>query len=156
MFGADASARQEIAYVSEGVLYPAWARVGDVIDFERNCRARFDGQRLDAWLVSQRIERGKKTSALSKGEAKRLELEIAFGAQPRVFLLDEPFSGFDPRLAETRSAARDRARNVSFWLALAPSLFGVAMYVRLFVNMSAERNERSHSDGPLVDCNNHL
>jgi len=96
MFGADASARQEIAYVSEGVLYPTWARVGDVIDFERTCRARFDGQRLDAWLASQRIERGKKTSALSKGEAKRLELEIAFGAQPRVFLLDEPFSGFDP------------------------------------------------------------
>ena len=24
------------------------------------------------------------------------------------------------------------------------------MYVRLFVNMSAERNERSPSDGPLV------
>jgi len=53
-------------------------------------------------------------------------------------------------LAETRSASRDRARNVSFWLALAPSLFGVAMYVRLFVNMSAERNERFPSDGPLV------
>jgi len=116
MFGADASARQEIAYVSEGVLYPAWARVGDVIDFERNCRARFDGQRLDAWLVSQRIERGKKTSALSKGEAKRLELEIAFGAQPRVFLLDEPFSGFDPvweRLAHPPVIARETL--VSGW-----------------------------------------
>ncbi len=96
MFGASASARQAIAYVSEGVLYPTWSRVGDVIEFERICRARFDGQRLDAWLASQRIERAKKTSALSKGESKRLELEIAFGTQPRVLLLDEPFSGLDP------------------------------------------------------------
>lgn len=96
MFGASASARQPIAYVSEGVLYPTWARVGDVIEFERICRARFDGQRLDAWLASQRIERVKRTSALSKGESKRLELEIAFSAQPRVLLLDEPFSGLDP------------------------------------------------------------
>ena len=53
-------------------------------------------------------------------------------------------------LAQARSAFRDRARNVSFWLALVPSLFGSAMYVRLFVMLGSERNERFASDGPLV------
>jgi ABC-2 type transport system ATP-binding protein len=96
MFGAGASARQAIAYVSEGVLYPTWARVGDIIEFERICRTRFDGQRMDTWLATHQIERAKKISALSKGESKRLELEIAFSTQPKVLILDEPFSGLDP------------------------------------------------------------
>lgn len=53
-------------------------------------------------------------------------------------------------LAAGRSLFGDRARNVSFWLALAPSLFGVAMYIRLFILIGSERSERFASDGPLV------
>ena len=104
-FAASGSHRQQIAYVSERVLCPGWARVGDVIDFERSCRARFEGERLQTWLANQRIERSQKTSALSKGEAKRLELEIALGAHPKVILLDEPFYQAAPWLIALLVAA---------------------------------------------------
>ncbi len=53
-------------------------------------------------------------------------------------------------LAAGRSVFGDRARNASFWLALVPGLFGVAMYIRLFGLISSERSERFASDGPLV------
>lgn len=53
-------------------------------------------------------------------------------------------------MATGRSVFSDRARNASFWLALVPSLFGVAMYVRLFGLIGSERSKRFASDGPLV------
>jgi hypothetical protein len=53
-------------------------------------------------------------------------------------------------LATGRSVLGDRARNASFWLALVPVLFGVAMYVRLFGQIGSESGKRLASDGPLV------
>jgi hypothetical protein len=53
-------------------------------------------------------------------------------------------------LATSRSPFGDRARNASFWLALVPSLLGVAMYVRLFVRIGSERSGHFASEGPLV------
>jgi hypothetical protein len=51
-------------------------------------------------------------------------------------------------LATGRSAFGDRARKANFWLALVPSLFAVAMYVRLLGLVGSER--RFTYDGPLV------
>jgi hypothetical protein len=53
-------------------------------------------------------------------------------------------------LATGRSVFGDRARNASFWLALVPSLFGVAMYVRLFGQIGSGSSKRFSSNGPLV------
>lgn len=47
----------------------------------------------------------RRVRTLSGGEQRRLELALALMAHPRVVILDEPFTGFDP---QARKAARER------------------------------------------------
>jgi ABC-2 type transport system ATP-binding protein len=55
-------------------------------------------QHVDQWLVHFEIEdwQNKRISALSKGMAQKVQFIAALVHQPKLLILDEPLSGFDP------------------------------------------------------------
>lgn len=93
---AGAEGKRDVGYVAEQGLLPSWMTVGDVLRFEASARAQFDGARLERHLQREGIGAGRSVRALSKGQRKRLELELALAGDPRVLILDEPFEGLDP------------------------------------------------------------
>jgi ABC-2 type transport system ATP-binding protein len=81
---------ERIGYVAESGSLPDWMTARDLIRFERRLRPRLDVARLE------RLAGDAPMRALSKGQRKRLELELALAAEPEVLILDEPFDGLDP------------------------------------------------------------
>jgi ABC-2 type transport system ATP-binding protein len=94
--GRALAAKRKTGYVSEGDIYPAYARVGELLRLERALRPGWEAAGLEAWMAEEKLKSGQKVSALSKGIRKRLELEILLAGQPEVILMDEPLSGLDP------------------------------------------------------------
>jgi ABC-2 type transport system ATP-binding protein len=88
--------KRRVGYVAEGEILPPWARIGDLVGFERGLRDEWRPAGLDAWMQAERLTGGRKIGTLSKGVRKRLELELVLAGCPSVLLLDEPLSGLDP------------------------------------------------------------
>ncbi|HKE13370.1 MAG TPA: ABC transporter ATP-binding protein [Kofleriaceae bacterium] len=91
-----AAAAHAVGYVAEQGALPGWMTVGQVVRFERSFRRRFDASRVDAHVRRSGLAPGARIQSLSKGQRRRLELELALAADPGVLLLDEPFDGLDP------------------------------------------------------------
>ena len=89
-------AKRRVGYVAEGEILPGWARVADIIAFERALRDEWRPASLDKWIASERLPGRKRVAELSKGVRKRLELEVVLAGCPAALLLDEPLSGLDP------------------------------------------------------------
>jgi ABC-2 type transport system ATP-binding protein len=99
--GHDASrdtphARRAVGYVGEGEVLPVWATLRALCRLERALRAEWAPEALATWAAAQGIGDRSRAGALSKGQRKRLELELALAGRPVVLLLDEPFAGLDP------------------------------------------------------------
>lgn len=88
--------RRQVAYVPETDLLPGWAAIRDLIRLEKSCRDDWEDEALGRWLAREGLTPGRLVHTLSKGQRKRLEIELAAAARPLVFLLDEPFAGLDP------------------------------------------------------------
>jgi ABC-2 type transport system ATP-binding protein len=88
--------KENVGYVAERSLLPPWMSVGRVLRFESAVKAKLDSARAKEYLQQQGLDLRRSIKSLSKGQQKRLDLELALAADPRVLLLDEPFDGLDP------------------------------------------------------------
>jgi ABC-2 type transport system ATP-binding protein len=89
-------ARLQIAYVAEQGLLPVWMSVRQVVRFEASVCPSFDADRVERYLAKSTTDDSRSVRTLSKGQRRRLDLELALARRPRVLLLDEPFDGLDP------------------------------------------------------------
>lgn len=88
--------KTRVAYVAQGEFLPAWARIKDLIQFESALRDAWQPASLFQWLDAENLSPKRRVHAMSVGQRKRLELELALACGPKVLLMDEPFAGLDP------------------------------------------------------------
>jgi ABC-type multidrug transport system ATPase subunit len=101
VFGMD-PARHEVevksrlAYVPDAVAFYPWMTVRDTLDYFASFRSKWNEQTERALLDQFKLDRGQKTSHLSKGQRTQLALIAAICPEPDLLVLDEPTSGLDP------------------------------------------------------------
>jgi len=101
VFGLDprrqeVAVKSRLAYVPDNVAFYPWMTVRDTLDYFASFRARWNEDTERALLAQFRLDAGRKTSHLSKGQRTQLALIIAVCAVPDLLVLDEPTSGLDP------------------------------------------------------------
>jgi len=88
--------KSRLAYVPDYVAFYPWMTVRDTLDYLASFRQQWNRETETELLGQFRLDAGKKTSALSKGQKTQLALIGAVCAEPDLLILDEPTSGLDP------------------------------------------------------------
>jgi ABC-2 type transport system ATP-binding protein len=92
---------RRVGYVPDRPTVYGWMRVGEAIAFVRRFHGpAWDAARCDDLVRRLRLPLDARVSKLSKGQAAKLQLLLAVCHGPRVLILDEPTSGFDPVVRE--------------------------------------------------------
>ena len=89
-----------IGYVPDRPTVYGWMRVGQAIAFTRRFYVKWDQTMCDDLVTRLRLPMDGRLDKLSKGQAAKLQLLLAVCHRPRVLILDEPTSGFDPVVRE--------------------------------------------------------
>ncbi|HET7697469.1 MAG TPA: ABC transporter ATP-binding protein [Vicinamibacterales bacterium] len=88
--------KSRVACVPDTVAFYPWMTVRGTLDYFASFRAKWN-QAVERELLAQfRLDPGRKTSHLSKGQRTQLALIAAICAEPELLVLDEPTSGLDP------------------------------------------------------------
>jgi ABC-2 type transport system ATP-binding protein len=101
VFGLDprhdeVAVKSRLAYVPDNVAFYPWMTVRDVLDYTASFRVQWNRE-TEANLLSRfRLDPGRKTNGLSKGQRTQLALVAAICPEPELLVLDEPTSGLDP------------------------------------------------------------
>jgi ABC-2 type transport system ATP-binding protein len=101
VFGLDpardeVAVKQKLAYVPDQVAFYPWMSVKEALTYFASFRTRWNTQ-LERELIQRfRLDPGKKTSALSKGQRTQVALIAAVCPETELLVLDEPTSGLDP------------------------------------------------------------
>ena len=93
------AADDRIGYLPEERGLYKKMRVRDVLRFFAELKGRRDYRRMiDEWLARMDLSdwADKRVDALSKGMSQKVQFIAAVIAEPRLLILDEPFSGLDP------------------------------------------------------------
>jgi ABC-2 type transport system ATP-binding protein len=98
------AADDRIGYLPEERGLYKKMRVRDVLRFFAELKGRRDYRRaIDEWLARMDLSdwADKRVDALSKGMSQKVQFIAAVIAEPKLLILDEPFSGLDPVNMET-------------------------------------------------------
>jgi ABC-2 type transport system ATP-binding protein len=101
LFGLDptrdeVAVKQKLAYVPDQVAFYPWMTVREALTYFASFRARWN-HKLEGELIDRfRLDPGKRTSALSKGQKTQVALIAAVCPETELLVLDEPTSGLDP------------------------------------------------------------
>ena len=86
---------QQIGYVSEGQDLPDWMRVDQFFEYCRNFYPTWDDTNLAALVEMYQLPLNRPLKSLSRGMRMKAALASALAYQPRLLLLDEPFTALD-------------------------------------------------------------
>lgn len=89
-----------LGYVPDRPNVYGWMRVGEAIAFARTFYPTWQYAKCDELVQKFRVPLETKVKHLSKGQAAKLQLLLAVCHEPKVLILDEPTSGFDPIVRE--------------------------------------------------------
>jgi ABC-2 type transport system ATP-binding protein len=92
--------KPHIGYVPDRPNVYSWMRVQRAIDFARSFYVNWNKQRCDELVKLFDLDLSKRAKNRSKGQAAKLSLLLALCHEPKVLILDEPTSGFDPLVRE--------------------------------------------------------
>ena len=92
--------KPHIGYVPDRPNVYSWMRVQQAIDFARSFYVNWNKQRCDELVKLFNLDLSQRAKNLSKGQAAKLSLLLALCHEPKVLILDEPTSGFDPLVRE--------------------------------------------------------
>ncbi len=94
-----AAADDRIGYLPEERGLYKKMRLRDVLRFHAELKGRRDCRRaIDEWLARMALSdwADKRVETLSKGMSQKVQFIAAIIAEPKLLILDEPFSGLDP------------------------------------------------------------
>src|SRR5215467_1240878 len=93
---AEVAVKRRLAYVPDQPAFYPWMSVRETLDYLASFRERWNGKTEQELLGRFRLDPGKKTSELSRGQRTQLALIAALCPEPELLVLDEPTSGLDP------------------------------------------------------------
>lgn len=104
----------KIGLVPQDIRLLAWMRVEDHLSYVGSFYEAWDSGLVDRLREELELDPEQKVGALSKGDLQKLAVVLAVGHRPKLLLLDEPVSNFDPIVRErllrflTELLTRDR------------------------------------------------
>jgi len=93
---ADVAVKRRLAYVPDQLAFYPWMSVRETLDYLASFRERWNKKTEQELLDRFRLDREKRTDALSKGQRTQLGLIAAICPETDLLVLDEPTSGLDP------------------------------------------------------------
>jgi len=147
-----AAERRQVGYVPQGDSLMPNLRVWDNATFGPHARA----DHAVAWLAALGIDTlsGRRPDELSGGQRQRVALARALACQPRVLLLDEPFTGLDApqRASLVRELRRLQHKANLSTVLVTHDVSEAALLADEVVVISGGRAAQS---GPMADVLNH-
>jgi len=93
---AEVAVKRRLAYVPEQVAFYPWMTIRETLDYLASFRERWNRKTEQELLDRFRLDPGKRTSSLSKGQRTQVALIAAICPETDMLVLDEPTSGLDP------------------------------------------------------------
>jgi len=90
--------RDWVSYLLEARHYEFCVRVQDAVQYHQDFFADFDANKARKMCESFGLDPQDKITKLSKGQQARLFLSLCLSRKTPLYLLDEPMSGFDPKI----------------------------------------------------------
>jgi len=110
--------RTQIGYLDENQQQPDWMTVTQFLDFCRPLYPNWDGEFEKKLLKQFDLPLDRKLKHLSRGMRLKALLVSVLAYRPKLLLLDEPFSGFDPVVREDVTQALLLAAQQGEWTIL--------------------------------------
>ncbi|HET6632081.1 MAG TPA: ABC transporter ATP-binding protein [Rhodanobacteraceae bacterium] len=89
------SLMEQVCFIADVAVLPAWIRVREAIDFVAAIHPRFDRARCERFLARTKLQPRQRVKQLSKGMIVQLHLAIVMAIDARLLVLDEPTLGLD-------------------------------------------------------------
>ncbi|MFZ6849542.1 ABC transporter ATP-binding protein [Undibacterium sp. RuRC25W] len=86
---------EEICFIADVAILPAWLKVKDAVDFVEGVHARFNRQKAERYLAKTKLTPDMKVKAMSKGMVVQLHLALVMAIDAKLLVLDEPTLGLD-------------------------------------------------------------
>jgi ABC-2 type transport system ATP-binding protein len=86
---------QDVCFIADVAILPAWIKVGQALDFVAGVHPRFNRAKAEAYLARTKLKPEMKVKQMSKGMVVQLHLALVMAIDAKLLVLDEPTLGLD-------------------------------------------------------------